>query len=91
MAEVEKANGIPEEDEGEHSEIETSLKKQVHLHQSEDRDIEEDDIVDEKEVIMNTRMKPKGAAAPENSAKKTEDMRKEIEQISKELEDDGQG
>ena len=65
----------------------------------ETRDIEEDDILDDKEVVMNQRVKGAGTrnvpepenAIPESgsfSRLKSEDMRKEIEKMSKKLEED---
>lgn len=65
------------------------------------RDINEDDILDDKEVVMNQRVKGQGGAtrndaAPEKqipesgsfSRLKSEDMRKEIDKMSKKLEED---
>ena len=53
--------------------------------------MDEDDIIDDKEVVMNTRLKQLGAAQqPAESAKRTGEMRKEIDEMSKKLEE-GQG
>ncbi len=61
--------------------------------------MDEDDILDDKEVVMNQRVKGQGATRnipdekqiPENgsfSKLKSEDMRKEIDKMSKKLEED---
>ncbi len=75
-------------------------KPTVNVVKEETRDINEDDILDDKEVVMNQRLKGQGAtrndAAPESkipesgsfSRLKSEDMRKEIEKMSKKLEED---
>jgi hypothetical protein len=53
--------------------------------------LDEDDIIDDKEVVMNTRMKQLGAAKKgDESSKRTEEMRKEIDEMSKKF-DEGQG
>lgn len=64
----------------------------------ETRDMDEDDILDDKEVVMNQRVKDstRNVPEPENaipesgsfSRLKSEDMRKEIEKMSKKLEED---
>ena len=70
--------------------------KQVAVLKEEERDIDEDDILDDKEVVMNQRVKTRNEAPPEGgipesgsfSRLKSEDMRKEIEKMSKKLEED---
>ena len=75
--------------------------KQINVVKEDKRDIEEDDILDDKEVVMNQRVKGQGATRndtelPENaipesgsfSRLKSDDMRKEIEKMSKKLEED---
>ena len=63
------------------------------------RDINEDDILDDKEVVMNQRLKgqaTRNAPDPEKqlpesgsfSRLKSEEMRKEIDKMSKKLEED---
>lgn len=67
------------------------------MHQEDERDLDEDDILDDKEVVMNHR--PRNASKgnlhdtvkPDVDGtfakfKTTEDMRKEIEKMSKKLE-----
>lgn len=50
--------------------------------------MDEDDIIDDKEVVMNTRKKQLTAAKQgDQSAKRTEDMRKEIDEMSKQFEE----
>lgn len=68
------------------------------MHQEDERDLDEDDILDDKEVVMNHRPRnaSKGnlheaAGKPDVDGtfakfKTTEDMRKEIEKMSRKLE-----
>ncbi len=71
------------------------------LHKSDERDMDEDDILDDNEVVMNQRLKSQSksnlndglGSKPDvegtfSKLKTTEDMRKEIEKMSKKLEED---
>ncbi len=81
--------------------MESARKSKVAVLKEQERNADEDDIIDDKEVVMNQRVKnaeggetsarsPTGGA--ENTGKfsrlkSTEDIRKEIEKMSKKLED----
>lgn len=73
---------------------------QVNVMKEETRDMNEDDILDDKEVVMNQRVKGATRNEPTDNLEskvpesgsfsrlKSEDMRKEIEKMSKKLEED---
>lgn len=48
---------IPEESEEHEEDLKKVASKQVIVHKENERDIDEDDILDDKEVVLNQRLK----------------------------------
>jgi len=62
--------------------------KTVKMLQSEDKADLDEDVMEEKEVILNRRLKQAGKSQPGNEGKSTESKKMEIEKMTKKLEEE---
>jgi hypothetical protein len=62
--------------------------KTVKMLQSEDKADLDEDVMEEKEVILNRRLKQVGKSQPGTEGKSTESKKMEIEKMTKKLEEE---